>query len=134
MVRTTAAVAVLVSAVLHLFMWFDWARDDAVLGPSFLLNAIGGVVIAGLVLAWHHWLPALLAFGFGLSTLGAFVTATTVGLFGVEATWDGWEVWVAAGSELVAIVTGALLVMRHSPLGSEHQAQDHETARGSHLH
>ncbi|GAA1477304.1 hypothetical protein GCM10009623_17500 [Nocardioides aestuarii] len=129
--RTTAAVAVVVSAAVHFWMWLDFAREDDVLGPSFLLNAVGGAVIAVLVLTWRHWLAGALAAGFGLSTLGAFVPATTVGFLGVEATWDGWEVWVAAASEVVAAVAGALLV---APLLSHRQSQHHPAVGDPHLH
>lgn len=131
-VRTTAAVAVAVSAVVHLLLWLDFARDDDVLGPSFLLNAVGGAVIAVALLVWRHWIPAFLALGFGAATLGAFVAATTVGFLGVSATWDGWEAWVAAASELVAIVTGALLLARWRASGP--QQQHHAAVGGSHLH
>ena len=67
--------AVLVSAAVHLYLWLDFARDDDVLGPSFMLNAVAGVVIAVLLLVWRHWVPAFLALGFGASTLLAFVLA-----------------------------------------------------------
>ena len=70
--RMVAAAAVLVSAAVHLIMWFNGVRDQSV-GPAFLLNAAGGVVIAALLLLWNHWVPPLLAIGFGVSTLGAFV-------------------------------------------------------------
>ena len=116
--RALAAVSVLVSAAVHLYLWLDFARDDDVLGPSFLLNAVAGAVIAVLLLVWRHWVPAFLALGFGLSTLLAFVLATTVGLFGVTANWTGWAVWVAAAAEVVAIVAGAQLLSVDNPLAS----------------
>lgn len=120
--RVVAAVAVLVSAAVHLYLWLDFARDDDFLGPSFMLNAVGGAVIAVLLLLWRHWVPALLAVGFGLSTLLAFVLATTVGLFGVTASWTGWAVWVAAASEVVAAVAGASLLVADNPLRSRGQS------------
>jgi hypothetical protein len=116
--RFLAAAAVLVSAAVHLYLWLDWARHDSFLGPSFMLNAIGGAVIAVLLLAWRHWVPAFLALGFGLSTLLAFVLATTVGLFGTTANWTGWAVWVAATAEVVAIIAGARLLAVDNPLRS----------------
>lgn len=103
--RAVAAAAVTVSALLHLRMWFDGVRDQSV-GPAFMVNAIGGVVIAVLLLTWRHWLPLLLAVGFGVSTLGAFIIAATVGLFGVHTHWSGGYVWTAAISEVVAAVAG----------------------------
>ena len=114
--RAVAAVAVLVSAAVHLYLWFDGMRDADVVGPAFLLNAVGGVVIAVLLLAWRHWLPPFLAIGFGLSTLTAFVIAATVGLFGVQEVWTGWTVWTAAAAEVVAVVAGARVLAADNPL------------------
>ena len=114
--RALAAASVLVSAAVHLYLWLDFAKDDDVLGPSFMLNAGAGAVIAVLLMVWRHWLPAFLAVGFGVSTLLAFVLATTVGLFGVTASWTGWAVWVAAVAEVVAAVAGARLLVADNPL------------------
>ena len=112
-VRIVTAVAAAVSAYVHLKLWLDGMRDVSVVGPAFLLNAVAGVVIAVLLLTWRHWVPGFLAFGFGASTLGAFVMSTTVGLFGVKEQWVGGYVWAAAVSELVCIL-GGLLVLRAS--------------------
>lgn len=109
--RVLAAAAVLVSAMVHLYLWQDGMKDADVVGPAFLLNAVGGTGIAVLLLVWRHWLPALLAIGFGLSTLTAFVLSATVGLFGVEEGWTGWAVWTAAIAEVVAVVVGARLLL-----------------------
>jgi hypothetical protein len=109
--RLIAAAALLVSAGVHLDMWFNGVRHQSV-GPAFLMNFAGGVVIAALVLTWRHWAPPLLAVGFGLSTIGAFVIAATVGLFGVHDHWTGGYVWSAFISELVAILAGAAILVR----------------------
>ncbi len=132
--RLVTAAAVLVSAAVHLYLWFDVFRDDNIIGPSFLLNFAGGVVIAGLLVWWRHWIPAFLALGFGVSTLGAFITATTVGLFGVHEHWVGWPVWTAAISEAVAIVGGAVLLVRTVPRRSGSELENPQSARGAHLH
>ncbi len=109
--RLIAAAALLVSAGVHLDMWFNGVRHQSV-GPAFLMNFAGGVVIAALVLTWRHWAPPLLAVGFGLSTIGAFVIAATVGLFGVHDHWTGGYVWSAFISEVVAILAGAAILVR----------------------
>ena len=130
--RALAAAAVLVSAAVHLYLWFDGYREIDVIGPAFLLNAVGGAVIAVLLLGWRHWVPALLAVGFGISTLSAFLVSATVGLYGVEETWTGWAVWTAAVSEVVAVVAGALVVLEVRR--SQGQLQHDPSFRGAHLH
>ena len=132
--RVLAAVAVLVSAVVHLYLWFEGYRDVDVIGPAFLLNAAGGAVIAVLLLTWPHWIPAFLTLGFGLSTLGALVLSTTVGLFGLEESWEGWAVWTAALSEVAAVGLGGALLLRDNPLRSGRELQHHAAVRRPHLH
>lgn len=105
--RLVAAVAVLVSAATHLWLWLDGFRTIHLVGPAFMLNAVGGLCIGVLVVAWRHWLPVLLAIGFGVATLAAFVISTTVGLFGYHEHWVGIYVWIAFVAEIVAILAGA---------------------------
>lgn len=109
-VRIVTALAALVSAAIHLILWFDGYRGIDMVGPAFMLNAIAGVVIAVLLVVWRHWIPAFLVTGFGLSTLGAFVVSTTVGLFGVNEQWRGGWVLSAAASEVVCILGGLVLL------------------------
>jgi hypothetical protein len=131
--RFLASAGVLVSAVVHLVMWFDGVRHQSV-GPAFLLNAAGGAVIAVLLVTWRHWVPPLLAVGFGVSTLGAFVLATTVGLFGVHDHWAGGYVWTAAIAEVMALVAGAVLVARETSQRSGRQLQHPMAVGRPHRH
>ena len=104
--RGLAATAVLLSAVVHLELWLDGMRDVDVVGPAFLLNAVGGVGIGLALLLWRHWLPLVGAIGFGASTLGAYVLSMTVGFFGVqEQVWTTAAV-VSAVTEVAAIALG----------------------------
>jgi hypothetical protein len=112
--RALAAAGVLVSGAVHLKLYFDWAQENDKVGPAFLINAGAGLVIAVLLMSWRHWIPPLLAVGFGVSTLAAFVTAATVGLFGVSESWTGWAVWTAAVAELVAIASGVSVLWQES--------------------
>ena len=132
--RIVGAAAVLVSAAVHLYLWFDGFRDLNIVGPSFMLNAVGGAVIAVLLVTWRSWVPALLTAGFGVSTLGAFVLSATVGLFGLHERWVGWPVWTAAVSEVVAIVVGSLLLVRDLPASSAGQPQHRPSFRRADLH
>ena len=63
--RVLAAVSVLVSAAVHLYLWLDFARDDDFLGPSFMLNAVAGAVIvaASGITAGSTWAAASLLVG-----------------------------------------------------------------------
>ena len=114
--RVLAAAGVLVSAYVHLKLWFEGFRDIHVIGPAFMLNAVAGLVIAVLLVLWRHWVPLLLALGFGVSTLGAFVVSATVGLFGVHEVWTGTWVLAAAVSEVVTILASAVALVRERPV------------------
>jgi hypothetical protein len=113
--RILAALAVLVSALIHLKLWKDVFRHTDTVGPAMLLNFFGGVVIAVLLVTWKHWVPLVLAVGFGVSTFGSFIIATTSGLYGVHEKWTGWEVFTAAAVEIVAIIVGGALLLRERP-------------------
>jgi hypothetical protein len=108
--RLVAAAAVLVSAGVHFKLWTDF-KDLHIVGPAFMLNAIAGVVIAVLLVAWKNWLAPLLAVGFGIATLAAFTVSTFPnGLFDDHEKWSGGYVWTAAIAEAVAIIFGLLAV------------------------
>ena len=111
--RIVTAVAALVSAYVHLKLWLDGFSDIDMIGPAFMFNAVAGLVIAILLLAWKHWVPGFLAAGFGASTLGAFILSATVGLFGLKEQWTGGYQLTAAVAEVVCIV-GGLLVLREA--------------------
>jgi len=110
-VRAVAVAGVLLSADIHLELWFDGFRRISVVGPLFMLNAIGGLAIAIAVLVWRHWLTALAAAAFGAATLVAFVISATVGLFGVHETWSGIPQQLALWAEVAALVAGSVLAV-----------------------
>jgi hypothetical protein len=119
--RMLAAAGVLVSAAVHLYLWFHVFKHTHVVGPAFMLNAVGGAVIAVLLVTWRHWLPLLLAIGFGASTIGAFLIAVTVGLYGVHEHWTSWEVWTAFVAEIVALLAAGTALLQETLIDSERQ-------------
>ena len=110
-IRAVGAAAAVVSALVHLYLWFDGVKDQGVVGALFVVNVVAGLVIAWLVLRWHHWLPLFLLAGFGLATFGAFLIAVTVGLFGIHTAWS-WYAWLAAISEIAAVVVAVTAAVR----------------------
>jgi len=129
-VRYVAAIAVLVSAYVHLYEWLNGFRHDNVMGPLFAVNVVSGVVIAVLLVTWKHWVVPFLAFGFGATTLGGFAIATTsAGLFGTHEKWEGAYVWVAAVSEAVAIIAG-LVALSREYRNTPARAREHSTVAG----
>lgn len=114
-VRILISVSVVVSSVVHYKLWDDGYKDIDVVGPLFLVNAVGGLVVALAVLAWRHWLPLLAAVGFGASTLIAFTLSTTTGGFmDVHETWSGAFQIVGAVSEGLAVLLGVFAILRTS--------------------
>jgi hypothetical protein len=101
--RLTGALAAVVSAVVHLYLWFDGVKDQGTVGALFVVNVVAGVVIAAMLVRWQHWIPLFLLAGFGACTFGAFLIATTAGLFGIHTDWS-WYAWVAAASEIAAML------------------------------
>lgn len=115
--RGLAAAGVLLAAVVHLDVYEQGFRDIPTIGPLFLLDFVGGLVIGVAVLVWRHWLTALLAAGFGAVTVAAYWVSVVHGLFGVKEGTDGWPENLAASAEYAAIVFGlvAAALLRPGP-------------------
>jgi uncharacterized membrane protein len=76
----------------------------------------------------------VLALGFGISTLGAYLISATVGLFGVHEVWTGVWVITAEVSEVVAIVAAVLALRQERPWQAAGQSQHRLGLRRAHLH
>ena len=110
--RWVLALSVLVSAAVHLWLWFDGYSDIELIGPLFMLNAVAGLMITVAVLVWRYWVPVLAAAGFGAATLLAFLLSATVGLGPIQLqVLRTWEV-VAGVAEIVSVVVGLALLTR----------------------
>lgn len=112
LLRGLVAAGLLMSAVVHFELWAQGVDEVPVIGPLFLLNAVGGLVLTLVLLTWMHWLPVLGAIGYSALTLAAFTVAVTVGLFGSQEVARGVPQLLAGVAEIVALVCGvALLVL-----------------------
>jgi len=115
--------AVLLAAVgwIHLSLWLDGYRNIDVIGPAFLLNTVGGLGLAALLLVAPRrllrWVAVLGAL-FCIGTLGALIVSTTVGLFGfVESTaaplwWESF--WIEVAGFVVLATLAALAARRRA--------------------
>lgn len=114
--RVLTALVVALSAAVHLYLVASegyGGGDGNWLATAFWLQGVGGLVLAVLVLAWRSPLPLLGAIAFGLSTLVGFLLAVYLpdGLFGVMSQWAGWQEWVSAVTEALAVVAGAVALV-----------------------
>ncbi|HEU5471236.1 MAG TPA: hypothetical protein VFV67_11330 [Actinophytocola sp.] len=104
------------SAGIHLYLWFDGFRDIETIGTMFLLNAIGGFVLALVLLATpDRFLAVASALGalYAASVLGALILSLTVGLFGFRETIDTEQVVTTLVVNSAAVVVlGALTAIR----------------------
>lgn len=112
--RGFGAAGVFASALVHLVLWFQGYRDIDVVGPLFLLNAVGGIVLTAAIIVWRHRLPLLGGIGFGLLTLTAYLLSATVGFFGVLSPFEfaGTAEVVAAMADVTAVVGSAMALRR----------------------
>lgn len=108
--RGLCAAGALLSGVVHLDGWFAGVREVSVLGPLFLLNFAGGIVLGVGVVAWRHWVPAFLAAGYGATTLVFFYISVVHGLFGVHEHISGWAQVLAQVAEFTALACGVGVV------------------------
>ena len=113
--RLIGAAAAVLSAVIHLYLWFDGVKDQGTVGKLFVVNVVAGVVIALLLLTWRHWVPLFLLAGFGATTLGAFLIAVNGELFGIHTDWS-WYAWLAAASEIAAVLCGVVAAAKEGYL------------------
>jgi hypothetical protein len=109
-VRVGGAALLLATAAIHLMLWSDGYRDILWIGPLFLLDAIGGAVLALAVLgAPARWLPLVCAAGalLELGTLGGLLLSTTVGFLGFVETWSApWAVTSAVVEAAAVLLLG----------------------------
>jgi hypothetical protein len=110
------ALLVLWSAYIHFHLWneTDGYRHIATIGPLFLAQAIGGLVLAILIVAVRRVWVAIAGAGYGISTVVGFLLTVglTKGLFNFKESWSAPFADQAFGIEIaltvVLLIAGAL--------------------------
>lgn len=119
--RGLAAAGVMLAAVVHLDMYASGFNDIAVIAPLFLIDFAAGIVLGVAVVVWRHWVPTVLAAGFGLVTVAAYWVSVVHGLFGVKEVIDGWPEILASIAEYTAIVCGVGATISLWPRPARHE-------------
>jgi hypothetical protein len=102
---------------IHLQLWVDGYREVPVVGPLFLLNASGAVLLTVALLTVPVRLVSVAAAVtavFTAGTLAALTTSLTVGLFGVRESLQAPLVLTT----LIAESTGVLVLVLTAILGA----------------
>ena len=116
LLRWLTALAILASAVLHVYLYLDWARNLSPLGPAFLAQAVVGVVLVVVLVVWRSPWPLVAAAAYGLGSIAAFFLSSATGFLGVTAQLVGWQEYVTKGVEALAVVLAVLaLVIERRP-------------------
>jgi len=118
--RILSAIALLATGGIHLYLVFNGV--GGILGVAFVLNAVGGLILAvGMVLLRGRLLQLVTVLGllFLIATLLSLVLALTVGLFGIHETWDFMLVPETVVVESIGIVILGIttaMVLRTQPV------------------
>jgi hypothetical protein len=103
---------VLWSAYIHFHLWNEpqGYRQISVIGPLFLLQSIGGLVVGLAVVAVRRVWVAICGIGYALSTLVGFLLSVglTDGLFNFKETWAAPFADQALALEIAVVVVLAL--------------------------
>jgi hypothetical protein len=114
--RLAAAGTAVAMGAIHLHLWYDGYRYLDTIGTLFLLNAIGGFVLAVALLATPgRFLAVVSALGalYAVSVLGALSMSLTVGLFGFEESIDTeLVVTTLAINSIAVLVLGVLTAIQ----------------------
>jgi hypothetical protein len=103
------------SALIHLYLWADGYRHIATIGPLFLAQAIVGLCLAVLLVAYPRVASAAAAGAYLVATIGAFTLSASVGLFGFQDRLDApWarNALVVEVAGLVCLAIGAALPLQ----------------------
>jgi plastocyanin len=104
------------SSVIHFHLWQSLGyRHIATIGPLFLLQSIGGVLLGLLIVAARRVWAAVLGVGFAVSTMVGFLISVEHGLFGFKDTWSAPFAHEAFALEIatigVCLIAGTLCLI-----------------------
>ncbi|HLX77956.1 MAG TPA: hypothetical protein VKR27_03660 [Acidimicrobiales bacterium] len=131
MILVVAAGFLMVSAAVHLQLWTSGYRGIPTIGTLFFAQVIATPAVA-LLLTLTRWVVAVVAaIATMVGTVGGFILADTIGLFGFH---DGFAAPFAStsvvveGTAILLLLVGATIVVRrtlkdHAPMSRGEQLE-----------
>ena len=102
------------SSAIHLELWSMGYRTIPTIGPLFLIQGLGGLLLAAIVLLSRRLLIVVTAAGFLIATIGGLLLSISFGLFGfmdtLAAPYAGLSLGVESTGTVVFAVIGTVLV------------------------
>jgi hypothetical protein len=112
------AALLITSGAIHLHLWDIAYRHVATLGPLFLVQGIVAILMGLAILVTRNILLVAAGAALCIGTIGGFILADTVGIFGFKLPYITTEAWTVLVVEIVAIialaVTAAMLLRRRA--------------------
>jgi hypothetical protein len=103
------------SAVIHLMLWSDGYKDISVIGPLFLVQGIGSIVIGVAVVALRRLAVLVIGAGTGIATAVGLLLSVYVGIFNykenLSAPYGTLSLAVEFTAAFVLLVAAALLAL-----------------------
>jgi hypothetical protein len=115
-VRIVSALVLLAAGGIHLFLVIT--GTGGLLGVAFVLNFVAGLMLGvGMLVIPRRFLLGVTVLGllFMVASLGALVVALTVGLFGIQTTWDyplARETVIVESIGVVVLIVATVIVFR----------------------
>ena len=112
----SGAAAVAASAVIHLHLWMQGYKHIHLIGPLFLAQAVAGIGLALVMVAYPRFVSALAGALYMASTIGGLLMSATVGIFGfhdgLRVPWAMSSLVIEVAGLVVLVAAGAVLFAR----------------------
>jgi hypothetical protein len=110
------AAAVAASAVIHLHLWMQGYKHIHLIGPLFLAQAVAGIGLALVMVAYPRFVSAVAGALYMASTIGGLLMSATVGIFGfhdgLRVPWAMSSLVIEVAGLVVLVAAGAVLFAR----------------------
>jgi hypothetical protein len=112
--RSLASALLLAGGIIHYDLWRGGYRYIPRIGPLFLANFVGSIVLAAAVVISRRATVAAAGIVFAAGSLAALVLSRTVGVFGfTETVWTTQAVRTLAAEAGAIAALGWALTMQH---------------------